>query len=332
MEKLLRVASGRVRKDTRRRSRGIQNFGKQWWKKLTLPRRGEKESLLQPTDQLDPKHQEEIIKRRETLRRAVSVPRSTRTRQIITADWSEEKRLAVVIKQRGSIISSMGVYDDGKQYLWPEEVLFLLDKGTMDLRVDGVPCSFQKAWTLCYEKEDGRFLEKHIAYCHLKRAGYVVRRVQYRRNEGLDSEANDVEKELTADFVVWRVGAFRRRIETKPLFCVKAFSYEDKLPSHAATAALCEKMDRTKVRAALVNRGVVMLVDLACNATPLSDRYTSRFAAARIASGEEKMAGELRDSIGASPAPAELDQDLDSKRIKSKSACENEASAGQDNA
>ena len=280
-----------IQKDTRRK-RGSQNFGWQWWRKLTLPRRGAKQSLLAPTT-LTPTQEKEIEKRRQTSQRATEAPRVGRAKQFVVANWIESRRIAKVVRHKGTLVSSMGVFEDGSQYLWPEEAFYLVDRGTMDLNVEQVPCSVQKAWALCCD--GGReWLDRYSAYSHLKRAGYVVRRPQSKKGNA-DGE-NDAA--IEADFLVWRAGAFKRRVVVRPLFCVLVYNFQEKPPMHKDIAVFCGSSGRTRVRAALVDRGVVVLFDLACNATPLSERFAARFAAER-----QKLLSEGSDSVDTAKSP-----------------------------
>jgi hypothetical protein len=304
--------------DTRKKARA-NNLGQSWWRKLSLPRRGKKETLLAPRSDeentaLPAAHAAKIAKRTAKLRKAIDMPRAARLKHLTVADWDGARAMARVVTPRGNAVQSMGVFIDGAQWIFPEEAVYLVDRAQLDMRVDGVPASLQRAWALMLEGPTAITLDQYCAFAHLRRIGYVVRRPYLdkiadtdddpgppgKRKDGADASENghavypsavrdahgvyehDLEAQppLDISFSVWRVGAFRRKETHRPLFNLIVCRYEDELPRHAQVAALLAKCTgKTRLRAALIDRGVVVLVDLANNATPLSSRYLNRLAA-----------------------------------------------------
>lgn len=254
--------NGRVRKRARANS-----MGPQWWRKLSLPRRGKKDTLLSPRE-LEEAQKGKLKRRREKLRKAITAPRSACIKHMAVADWDAQRSMACIVQQRGNAMQSMGVFTDGKQWLYPEEALFLVDKGCLDLRMQGMPISFQHAWALTFGCENALSLEEYLVFVHLRRAGYVVRRV----SELVEQGPNLLKVSLSA----WRVGAFRRKDVSRPLFHVAVFQYEDCPPNISHLTALLQTTAKTRVKIALIDRGVVVLTDVASNATPLSDRFRKR--------------------------------------------------------
>lgn len=263
---------GRANNGVRKKTRA-NNMGLQWWRKLTLPRRGKKDSVLSPA-QLTESQQLRLRERTLTLQKSLVAPRVTRTKHLAEADWDTSTGTAIMCKARGNMLQSMGYFTNGKQRLFPEEALFLVDKGSLELRLDGLPMSVQRAWTICTHAQDSLTLEGFLAYGHLRRAGYVVRRYV-----GPDVEVDDSADcdGLRPSLSVWRVGAFKRRdSQSKPAFHVAAFAFEDAMPALRTVAKWSLACDRTRVRLAVIDRGVVVLTDMASNATPLSDRFVRR--------------------------------------------------------
>lgn len=104
-------------------------------------------------------------------------------------------RCVVVQKFKGTHSKTMGVADKNNWvWLLPEEALFLLERGSLDIRwpniddddhgaiedtpefeVGELPMSLQGAYASLIGK-DGLTLERYNVYAGLKRAGYVVRR------------------------------------------------------------------------------------------------------------------------------------------------------------
>jgi hypothetical protein len=321
--------------DTRKKARA-NNLGQSWWRKLSLPRRGKKETLLAPRSDeesraLPAAHAAKISKRTAKLRKAIDMPRTARLKHLTVADWDGARAMARVVTPRGNAVQSMGVFIDGAQWLFPEEAVYLVDRAQLDMRVDGVPASLQRAWALMLEGPTAITLDQYCAFAHLRRIGYVVRRPHLdkisdtdddpgpsgKHKDGDEGSGNgnavypaavcdahgvyehDLEAQppLDISFSVWRVGAFRRKETHRPLFNLIVCRYEDELPRHAQVAALLAKCTgKTRLRAALIDRGVVVLVDLANNATPLSSRYLNRLAAKT-----GLKAGGTKDATGGLP-------------------------------
>lgn len=270
----------------RKKSRA-NNLGSQWWRKLALPRRGRKDSLLCPAE-LTESQKLRLREREIMLLKSISVPRTTRRKHLAVADWDETTGTAIVQKACGKILHSMGYFKNSKQHLLPEEALFLVDKGSLELHLNGLPMSVQRTWTTCMHTNDSLTLEEYLAYSYLRRAGYVVRRCT-------NFEAgDDIAHVLQPSLSVWRVGGFKRREKgSKPLFHVASFTFEDALPALRAVARCASISDRTRVRLAVIDRGNVVLTDVAANATPLSDRFVSRQNASQQALAGDLLAGKV---------------------------------------
>lgn len=274
-------------------------MGPQWWRKLSLPRRGKKETLLAPGGPdtvLSETHLKRVTKRQARLRKAVEAQRVSRAKHLTIAEWDHTLGMARIMTPRGNALSSMGVFAHGVQWLYPEEAVYLVDRAQLDLRVDGVPASLQRAFGFLVDGVNCITLEEYCAFSHLRRVGYVVRRfgldsfleVEQEQEQGtlavtarsllqeeVDDDANA--STLKPSFSVWRVGGFKRKETHRPIFHILVGRYEDPPPRHAElTELLATCSGKTRVRMALIDRGVVVLIDIANNATPLSTRYTSR--------------------------------------------------------
>lgn len=295
------TSGGGVRKKTR-----ANNMGLQWWRKLTLPRRGKKDSLLHPKP-LTPAQEQRVEQRRSALMKATAAPRVARAKAIAVADWDTETSMARVTATRGNAMQSMGVFRDGTQMLYPEEALFLVDRGGLDLCVDGLPASVQRAWAIAMAAENAVSLEEYLAFAHLRRAGYVVRRYE--------SEEEDAGDGLKVSFSAWRVGSFKRRDLIRPLFHVAVFRYEDPPPAFDKIARFLDGAGKSRLKFALIDRGVIVLTDVATNATPLSERFLRRLPTDEQAKARDVEKGIVsgfigppRESNGTAPfrAPVEL--------------------------
>lgn len=93
------------------------------------------------------------------------------------AEWIPDIGLAKITKQ-GKFIQHMGHHDDSF-VLYPEEALFLLDIGDIELLFKGVPLAFQEAFTFLLSSTPNLkrcTLDEYAVFSHLARQGYIVRR------------------------------------------------------------------------------------------------------------------------------------------------------------
>jgi tRNA-splicing endonuclease subunit Sen54 len=112
---------------------------------------------------------------------------------LATGDWSSDVGKVRVTKLSGKVWKNFGHTDDGGiQWLHPEEALFLMDEGSMEVYFGGVPLSLQKAYTVLLANVMP--MCHYQAYAHLCRYGYIVQRhscrfhsTRYERAIGLDA-------------------------------------------------------------------------------------------------------------------------------------------------
>ncbi|EQB77260.1 tRNA-splicing endonuclease subunit Sen54-like protein [Camelus ferus] len=79
----------------------------------------------------------------------------------------------------GKFWQTMGFSEQGRQRLHPEEALYLLECGSIQLFHQDLPLSIQEAYQLLLTEDTRTFLQYQV-FSHLKRLGYVVRRFQPR--------------------------------------------------------------------------------------------------------------------------------------------------------
>lgn len=258
--------SGGVVGGIRKKPRGL-NLGLQWWRKLTLPRRGKKDSKLRPPlpsssgndgdggdAALTDAQQLKLIERRQMLKKSLLAPRVTRLKHLCEVDWDGDDKVGIVQKAKGGILQSMGYFRRGGTHcLYSEEVLFLMDKGSMQLSWHGLPVSVQHAWSMCLVNLNATH---YLVYAHLRRAGYVVRRrgdvgggtakrKRWRDDDDSDDDNENIngkrmdedggvrddddgttKTEEMVSWSVWRCGSFKRNdFLAKPSFNVIVFPY-----------------------------------------------------------------------------------------------------------
>ncbi|XP_010629113.1 tRNA-splicing endonuclease subunit Sen54 [Fukomys damarensis] len=118
---------------------------------------------------------------------------------LVAAEWRPEEGFAELKSPAGKFWQTMGFSEQGRQRLHPEEALYLLECGSVQLFHQDLPLSIQEAYQLLLTGDTVTFLQYQV-FSHLKRLGYVVRRFQpssvlspYERQLNLDGYAQHLE-------------------------------------------------------------------------------------------------------------------------------------------
>lgn len=155
----------------------------------TLPKRGEKDFESHETNlQLDT-----LEASRRAMHGVLSWQRTHTQKGHVLAMYDPERNMACVDKVKSQHFQTIGTNKGGKEWLLPEEALFLLERGTLDCRwpvkreigdktvyrtEDGAPMSLQSAYAAFIGFEGGvggkLTLEMYNVYAGLKRSGYVI--------------------------------------------------------------------------------------------------------------------------------------------------------------
>ena len=118
------------------------------------------------------------------MRTALSFPRVHAPKSNIEGVYNSVTCLTVVNSQKGQHFRTIGKADaDAKIHLLPEEALYLLERGNLDMSWpeqnenlgDGIPFSLQSA-CVTLVGQLGLTLERYMVYAGLKRSGYIVQR------------------------------------------------------------------------------------------------------------------------------------------------------------
>lgn len=123
----------------------------------------------------------------------LSWQRSHTQKNHVLAIYEPKSNMALVEKVKSQHFQTMGINKAGREWLLPEEALFLIERGTLDCRwpvrreegddtmyktEDGAPMSLQAAYSAFIGFEGGvggkLTLEMYNVYAGLKRSGYVV--------------------------------------------------------------------------------------------------------------------------------------------------------------
>lgn len=141
---------------------------------------------------------------RQAMYDVLSVTR-THSQHAQRAVWDSQSGGAWVTKPGGKWATSVGqskrtANNGSRLWLLPEEALWLIDRGSLDIRWpagpgeepdDGIPMSLQGAYAafVRHEQSYPLTLEMYSVYAYLKRAGYIVLRADANQHNVPKSEA-----------------------------------------------------------------------------------------------------------------------------------------------
>ncbi|XP_074870451.1 tRNA-splicing endonuclease subunit Sen54 isoform X2 [Carettochelys insculpta] len=122
--------------------------------------------------------------------------RVERLGSLVKAEWKPREGFVELKSPAGKFWHTMGFIAHGKQCLLPEEALYLLECGSIQLFYRDLPLSIQEAYEILLSKGTVNLLQYQV-FSHLKRLGYIVLRFcpsavpsQYERQLNLDSYGN----------------------------------------------------------------------------------------------------------------------------------------------
>ncbi|NP_083833.1 tRNA-splicing endonuclease subunit Sen54 [Mus musculus] len=129
---------------------------------------------------------------RQELWQLLAEERVERLGSLVAAEWKPEEGFVELTSPAGKFWQTMGYSEEGRQRLHPEEALYLLECGSIQLFYQDLPLSIQEAYQLLLTEDTLSFLQYQV-FSHLKRLGYVVRRFQ------LSSVVSPYERQLNLD-------------------------------------------------------------------------------------------------------------------------------------
>ncbi|KAF2088960.1 tRNA splicing endonuclease-like protein subunit [Saccharata proteae CBS 121410] len=201
----------------------------------SLPKRGEKDFEPHSTN----KQASALEASRDAMHAAISHTRIHNPKNHILATYDATTNMACVENVKGQIFRTMGRHVQGKMWLLPEEALYLLERGSLDVRWpaeededEGVPMSLQGAYAAFIGMENGvggsLTLERYTVYAGLKRSGYIVQRADsWTGHTGtLEEESMPSADQTRGAF--WKLGVFselwRRIVHTEPKHPIHRYS------------------------------------------------------------------------------------------------------------
>ncbi|XP_043942749.1 tRNA-splicing endonuclease subunit Sen54 [Protopterus annectens] len=99
--------------------------------------------------------------------------RVQRLGSLIKAKWKPKAKIVKLKSPAGKFWHTMGHTEHGKQLLYPEEALYLLECSYISLLYHGLPLSIQEAYETLLSPQTIS-LQQYQVYSHLKRIGYIV--------------------------------------------------------------------------------------------------------------------------------------------------------------
>ncbi|KAM4716531.1 tRNA-splicing endonuclease subunit Sen54 [Anableps anableps] len=105
----------------------------------------------------------------------ISEERVERLGNLVKAIWIPGDQIVALQTPAGKFWQTMGFSAEGKQYLLPEEALYLMECGNLLVFHQDLPLSIQDGYEM-FLSSDSVSLQQYQVFAHLKRLGYVVHR------------------------------------------------------------------------------------------------------------------------------------------------------------
>eukprot|EP00066_Takifugu_rubripes_P013349 XP_011602615.1 PREDICTED: tRNA-splicing endonuclease subunit Sen54 isoform X1 [Takifugu rubripes] len=136
-----------------------------------IPIRGQKDFF--PNDSEHQKQRlEQSLKEHWSL---LAEERVERLRNLAKANWIPSEQIVELQTPAGKFWQTMGFSSEGKQRLLPEEALYLMECGNLQVFYQDLPFSIQDGYE-SFLSPSTVSLQQYQVFAHLKRLGYVVHR------------------------------------------------------------------------------------------------------------------------------------------------------------
>ncbi|XP_042521412.1 tRNA-splicing endonuclease subunit Sen54 isoform X1 [Dipodomys spectabilis] len=176
---------------------------------------------------------ERLHRCRQELWQLLAEERVERLGSLVAAEWRPEEGFVELKSPAGKFWQTMGFSEQGRQRLHPEEALYLLECGSIQLFHQDLPLSIQEAYQLLLNEDTLSFLQYQV-FSHLKRLGYVVRRFQ------ASSVLSPYERQLNLDSYTQRLkdkAGKRKKNDSSWSINKKAKALENAVPAASLAAA-----------------------------------------------------------------------------------------------
>lgn len=150
-------------------------------------------------------------------------PVKTSEKQLVECDWDPVNGVGVVRKTKGKFAVTMGWAVREQLYLFPEEVCYLCERGSMRCYLDNEPLSVEGVLSLALHLVGA---EKLAVYSHLKKLGFVVRRdlAPHGPHEGLVAQSAT---RVPWDLTWWLAGSRFKVMAWRPVYLQYSTVYRD---------------------------------------------------------------------------------------------------------
>ncbi|GMM51009.1 tRNA splicing endonuclease subunit [Starmerella bacillaris] len=119
--------------------------------------------------------QTQLQKSREVMYTALSEPVVISEKNLVEADWDSVRNIGRVRKQKGTFFMTMGWSEHENVYLYPEEVIYLCQRGSMRCYLNNEPLSVEGVMSICLKYVS---TEWYDVYSNFKKLGFIVRRCE----------------------------------------------------------------------------------------------------------------------------------------------------------
>ncbi|GFO02072.1 tRNA-splicing endonuclease subunit sen54 [Plakobranchus ocellatus] len=136
----------------------------------TVPSKGGQKAFEPDGSWIHAKALESFMQERTSI---LGEQRVEKLKNLVQGVWEQEKRL-VNLSKPGKFWAHMGFTDKRRNWLYPEEALFLMETNTLEVYHNGLPLSIQEAYTKFMGPDLS--LEEYQVFAHLRRLGFVVLR------------------------------------------------------------------------------------------------------------------------------------------------------------
>ncbi|XP_036409158.1 tRNA-splicing endonuclease subunit Sen54 isoform X2 [Megalops cyprinoides] len=140
-----------------------------------IPVRGQKDFLPDGSDQQRERLQHSLDEHWNL----IAEERVERLGNLVKAKWIPSKGLVELQSPAGKFWQTMGFSEHGKQVLFPEEALYLMECGNAQVFYHDLPLSIQEGYER-FLAQGTVSLHQYQVFAHLKRLGYVVTRFEPR--------------------------------------------------------------------------------------------------------------------------------------------------------
>ncbi|XP_039356923.1 tRNA-splicing endonuclease subunit Sen54 isoform X4 [Mauremys reevesii] len=149
---------------------------------------------------------EKLHRCREEHWQLLAEERVERLGSLVKAEWKPREGIVELKSPAGKFWHTMGFTEHGKQCLLPEEALYLLECGSVQLFYRDLPLSIQEAYETLLSQGTVSLLQYQV-FSHLKRLGYIVLRFCPRlQDKKLKASGNPPEGEGTPEKASDRCG------------------------------------------------------------------------------------------------------------------------------